>query len=61
MDRLITLADALLFYVQVARLRTRPVTICAAKGGFTLTWRRYAPALFRNSDPFSNVVPARSL
>ncbi len=49
MNKLVALCDALLFYCQVARLRTRPVTITEAEGCVTLTWSRYAPAVFRNS------------
>lgn len=48
-DKLIALTDALLFYCQVARLRTRPVTISEAEGCVGITWSRYAPAAFRNS------------
>lgn len=48
-DKLVALCDAVLFYVQVARLRTRPVTISEAEGCVTLRWSRYAPAVFRHS------------
>ena len=48
-DKLLALCDAVLFYIQVARLRTRPVTITEAEGCVTLRWSRYAPAVFRNS------------
>ena len=48
-DKLVALCDALLFYVQVARLKTRPVTISEAEGCVKIYWSRYAPAVFRNS------------
>jgi len=47
-DKLVALCDVLLFYCQVARLRTRPVTMTECKGCVTLTWSQYAPAVFRS-------------
>lgn len=49
LDKLVALCDALLFYVQVARLRTRPVTITEAEGCVKIRWSKYAPAAFGNS------------
>jgi hypothetical protein len=37
---LVSLCDAVLFYVQVARLRTRPVTIRESEGCVTLTCKQ---------------------
>ena len=47
-DKLVTLCDALLFYCQVARLRTRPVRIEENCGCVTIRWSRYAPVVFRD-------------
>ncbi len=47
-DKLISIADALLFHIQVARLRTRPVTIEESEGCVTVRWSRYAPKAFRD-------------
>jgi hypothetical protein len=41
-DKLVALADALLFYVQVARLRTHLVTITEAEGCVKIRWSQYA-------------------
>jgi hypothetical protein len=48
-DKLVALADALLFYCQVARLKTHPVKITEAEGCVTLWWSWYVPAAFRGS------------
>ncbi|MEX2261741.1 MAG: hypothetical protein WD696_07305 [Bryobacteraceae bacterium] len=48
-DKLVALCDAVLFYVQVARLRTRPVTITEAEGCVEIRWSKYAPAVFRRN------------
>lgn len=44
--KLVALCDAVLFYIQVARLRTRPVTITEDCGCLTIAWSRYAPRVF---------------
>jgi len=61
MDKLVALCDALLFYCQVARLRTRPVTITEAEGCVTLKWSTYAPAAFRKSRMLELIVGARQI
>jgi hypothetical protein len=46
-EKLIPLADAILFYCRLARLRTRPVRITEDEGCLRIVWSNYAPRAFR--------------
>ena len=46
-DKLITFIDQVLFYLRVARLKARPVTIRESKGVMEIRWRGRVPKAFR--------------